>query len=53
MMSDSGSVVGSVAAHIGMLASLSFVVGGLYGGSVGEFRWLLPAFGLQVLPFIF
>ena len=48
MMSDSSSI----SASIGMLASLSFGVGGLYGGYVGEFMWLLPAFGLQVLALL-
>ena len=41
------------AAHVGILASISFGIGGLYGGYVGEFKWLLPAFGLQVVALLY
>mmetsp|Transcript_12864 Transcript_12864/g.17223 ORF Transcript_12864/g.17223 Transcript_12864/m.17223 type:complete len:107 (+) Transcript_12864:126-446(+) len=42
-----------IAARIGLLASLSFGIGGLYGGYVNKFMWLLPGFALQVLALFF
>jgi len=47
MMLDSPS--NSSAAFIGVCASLSFVIGGVYGGFVGKFVWLLPGLVLQVI----
>lgn len=47
MMSASSGFVG----ELGVLASFMFAAGGCYGHARGEFMWLLPALGLQLLCF--
>jgi hypothetical protein len=41
-----------IGANVGMLASFSFMAGGVYGGLKNEPIWLLPGFILQLLAFL-
>ena len=48
MMSDSGSNGAVAAANLGMLASLSFAVGGILAGIFNQCKWLLVGLVLQI-----
>lgn len=51
MMCDSGTTVAAFAAYTGMLASLSFVIGGIVGAIYQTWFALLPGLILQVAAF--
>lgn len=52
MMSDSGTGGSLTAANIGMLASLSFAVGGIVAAVTNRCYWLLVGVVLQLLAFL-
>lgn len=48
MMSASNAMAGA----IGLLASLLFAIGGVYGYWAGEFKWLLPGLAVQFVSLL-
>jgi hypothetical protein len=52
MMSDSGTRAAYMAASVGSLASLLFVIGGCVGACWGRWVALLPAMILQIAVFV-
>lgn len=49
MMAASSAFAG----NMGIIASLSFIGGGVYGGWKGEFMYLIPGFCLQLLTLVY